>query len=164
MRALKRELLAPALARRLTRSMVTLNRAAAECAVEFGARAATDVTGFGFLGHASQMAGASGVTFRVTPALGWLLPKVADFARDGVVPGGLERNREFYAPRVAEGQVDAALLAALYDPQTSGGLLLSVPSRRFDALLRRLKTRRVTAIDVGVVVRRTAVAVEIVAG
>jgi selenide, water dikinase len=160
--ALKRELLPTALARRLTRGMVALNRAAAECAVEFGARAATDVTGFGFLGHASQMADASGVTFRVTPSAAWLLPRVAEFACDGVVPGGLERNREFYAPRVAAGNVDASLLSALYDPQTSGGLLLSVPARRLEALRRRLKTRRVTALVVGEVVRRTAHAVEIV--
>ena len=160
--ALKRELLTPALLKRLTRSMVALNRAASECAVAAGVRAATDVTGFGFLGHASQMADASGVTFRVTPARGWLLPKVIDFAREGVVPGGLARNREFYSPRVSEGAIDEALLSALYDPQTSGGLLLSVPARRVDALLRRLRARRVTAIEVGEVVRRGARAVEIV--
>ena len=79
------------------------------------------------------------------------------------MPGGLERNREFYAPRVAAGNVDASLLSALYDPQTSGGLLLSVPARRLEALRRRLKTRRVAALAVGEVVRRTAHAVEIVA-
>ena len=162
--ALKRERLTPPLTRRLTRSMAQLNRVASECAVEFGARAATDVTGFGFLGHASQMADASGVTFRVAPARSWLLPKVAEFAREGVVPGGLERNREFFAPRVSGGESDAALLTALFDPQTSGGLLLSVPSRRTEGLLRRLRSRRVTAIAVGEVVRRGARAVEIVAG
>lgn len=159
--ALKRELLPAALAKRLTRSMVTLNRAASEAAVASGVRAATDITGFGFLGHASQMADASRVTFRVRPSGNWLLPKVAEFARDGVVPGGLERNREFYAPKVQGGDRDAPWLAALYDPQTSGGLLLSVPERRLDALLRRLESRRVPAIAVGEVVRRATRAVEI---
>src|SRR6185436_5727288 len=94
--ALKREKLPPSLARRVTRSMATLNRVAAEVAVEFGARAATDVTGFGLLGHASQMADASGVTFRLAPDPRWLMPRVADFAREGVKPGGLQRNRDFY--------------------------------------------------------------------
>ncbi len=152
--ALKQERLAPSLVGRLTRSMTTLNRIASECAVEFGARAATDVTGFGFLGHAAQMADASAVTFRVAPSRDWLLPKVAEFVDEGVVPGGLGRNRDFYAPRVSGGAADSALLTALYDPQTSGGLLLSVPARRTDALLRRLHGRRVTAIAVGAVVRR----------
>ena len=162
--ALKRELLPAPLERRLTRGMVMLNRTASECAVEFGVRAATDVTGFGFLGHASQMADASGVTFRVHPAASWLLPRVADFARDGIVPGGLDRNREFYAPRVAAGGTDAALIAALYDTQTSGGLLLSVSARRAEGLVRRLKSKRVPAIAVGEVVRRREHAVEIVSG
>jgi selenide,water dikinase len=161
--ALKRGRLTPPLVRRLTRSMTTLNRVASECAIEFGARAATDVTGFSFLGHASQMADASGVTFRVAPTLDWLLPKVAEFAAEGVVPGGLARNREFYSPRVTGTEADPALLSALYDPQTSGGLLLSVSPRRSDALIKRLRGRRMTAIAAGEVVRRKAYAVEIAA-
>ena len=161
--ALKRELLSPAILERLTRSLTALNRVASECAVEFGAHAATDVTGFGFLGHASQMADASRVTLRVAPARSWLLPGVAEFAADGVAPGGLERNRDYYAPRIGGDVEDAALLTSLYDPQTSGGLLLSVPSRRADALIRKLKRRRVVALEVGEVVRRRTAAVELVA-
>ena len=159
--ALKRELLPAPLTRQLTRSMVTLNRVASECAVRFGAHAATDVTGFGFLGHAAQMADASRVTFRVTPARSWLLPQVTEFADQDVVPAGLGRNRDFYSPRIAGDAGDAALLTALFDPQTSGGLLLSVPARRAPALLRRLRARRVTAIEVGDVVRRTRHAIEL---
>ncbi len=159
--ALKRELLSPAVERRLTRSMTTLNRAASECAVASGARATTDITGFGFLGHASQMADASGVTFRIQPDATWLLPGVERFIRDGVVPGGLARNREFYAPRVDDGGLETPLLDALFDPQTSGGLLISIPAARASALVRRLEARRVSVTDVGEVVRRRRVAVEI---
>jgi len=162
--ALKRELLSAVSLERLTRSMTTLNRAASELALEFGTHAATDVTGFGFLGHASQMADASRVTFRIAPSAAWLLPGVLDFARNGVVPGGLARNREFYAGRVAGDAGDPALLDALYDPQTSGGLLLSVPARRVVALARRLRAKRVPAIEVGEVVKRGRHAVEIARG
>jgi len=152
--ALKRGLLEPAVERRLVRSMSALNRAASEAAVALRARSATDVTGFGFLGHASQMADASGVTFRVRPSADWLLPRVTGLARDGVKPGGLQRNRDFYAARIDEGGTDAALLDALYDPQTSGGMLIAIPARRAPALVLALRRARVPAIAVGEVVKR----------
>lgn len=160
--ALKRQLLTPALARRVTRSMATLNRAASEVAVAFGARAATDVTGFGLIGHGSQMADASGVTFRLTPEPGWLLPRVLDFVRDGVAPGGLARNREFYGARArAAAGVDPALLDALYDPQTSGGLLIAVPARRAAAMVLALERRKVWHAAIGEAVPRGAFAIEL---
>jgi selenide,water dikinase len=157
--ALKRGGLAPALERRLVRQMMTLNRVASGCAVEFGVRAATDVTGFGLLGHAVQMAEASGVTLRLAPSARWFLPRVRELAGAGAVPGGLHRNREFYGPRVDTGGADEATVLALYDPQTSGGLLLSAPARRADGLLRALARRRVPALAIGEVGRRGAAAV-----
>jgi selenide,water dikinase len=159
--ALKQGRLSAALERRLTRHMTALNRTASECAVEFGARAATDVTGYGLLGHAVQMAEASGVTLRLRPTPGWFLPRTLALAAEGVVPGGLGLNRDFYGPRVSQRGLDAALRDALYDPQTSGGLLLSVPPRRAEALLRALARRRVTALRVGEAVRPTGFAVDI---
>jgi selenide,water dikinase len=144
--------------------MTTLNRTAAEIAVATGVRAATDVTGFGLLGHASQMADASGVTFRIAPTSDWLLPRVEAFIREGAVPAGLGRNREFYSPSVEASGVDVARLDALYDPQTSGGLLLSVPAAKADTLARRLRRRRVPAIAIGEVVRRGRRAVEVIDG
>jgi len=162
--ALKRGLLDRALTAKLVRSMAALNRAASEAAMAMRAHAATDVTGFGFLGHASQVADASGVTFRVRPAADWLLPRVREFARDGVKPGGLGRNREFYSPRIDEGGAAADLLDALYDPQTSGGMLIAVPARRAPALVVALRRARVPAIAVGEVVKRGRPAVEVVAG
>jgi selenide,water dikinase len=139
--------------RRLTRSMSALNRVAAEVAVEFGARAATDVTGYGLLGHASQLADASGVTLHLRPDPAWLLPRTLELARAGVAPGGLAKNREFYGTR---GVVDGPLLDALYDPQTSGGLLIVVPARRAAELAAGLRRRRVWAVAAGEARARTA--------
>jgi selenide,water dikinase len=159
--ALKQERLEPRLARLLTRTMATLNRRASEAAVEFGARAATDVTGFGLLGHATQMAEASGVTLELAPTARWFLPRVLELAAAGVKPGGLARNREFYGPRVAAGGVDDTMVEALYDPQTSGGLLIAVPARRAGALLAALARRRVWAVEVGRAVARSGAAVRL---
>ncbi len=160
--ALKQGELDPALARRLTRHMAQLNRAAAEAAVEFGARAATDVTGFGLLGHALQMADASGVSMRLRPARSWFLPRTLEVAARGVAPGGLARNREFYGPGVEHGGLDPTMTLALYDPQTSGGLLISVPARRAPALCAALKRRRVWVAELGEVVARGTRAIELV--
>jgi selenide,water dikinase len=159
--ALKQQRLDLALTRRLTRHMATLNRAAAEAAVEFGARAATDVTGYGLIGHASQMAEASGVSMRLAPAKSWFLPRTLDFAAEGVAPGGLFKNREFYGPKVGGIEPAAAIGLALFDPQTSGGLLLAVPARRAHALAEALKRRRVWVAEIGAVTPRGAHAIEL---
>ena len=161
--ALKHGRLDPALVRKLTRQMTTLNRRAAEAAVEFGVRAATDVTGFGLLGHAAQMAEASGVTFRLRPAKSWLLPRVLELGGQGEVAGGLLKNREFFAAQVGEGDLPEPMRLALYDPQTSGGLLLAVPARRAAALRAGLVRRKVWVVEVGEVVARAERVVELVA-
>ncbi len=161
--AIKNQRLEGTVAQRVTRVMRTLNRAASELAVEFGARAATDVTGFGLLGHASQLAEASGVTLRLRPGPRWFLPRVLELAAAGVVPGGLGKNRSFFGGRIDEGGLAEPLLQALYDPQTSGGLLLAVPARRAPELLRRLHRRRNVAIEAGEAVARSARLVELVA-
>jgi selenide,water dikinase len=158
--ALKRQQLdAPSLAR-LTRSMAALNRSAAEQAVAFSARAATDITGFGFLGHASQLADASGVTLRLEPERDWFLPRVLERAAAGVVPGGLARNREYYGPRVT-GTLPEPMMLALHDPQTSGGLLVAVPARHADGFAAALRRRRVWHQPVGEVVARGDTAIRL---
>jgi len=158
---LKQGLLDPALTRRLTRHMATLNRRASEGAVEFGARAATDITGFGLLGHGAQLADASGVTLRLRPEKRWFLPRVLELAAAGVVPGGLGRNRDFYGPRVLDPGLPADVVTALYDPQTSGGLLIAVPGRRAPALAAALARRRVWVAEVGEAVARREQAIEL---
>jgi selenide,water dikinase len=161
--ALKQGRLDPAQTRRLTRTMTALNRGAAEAAVEFGAHAATDVTGFGLVGHAVQLAEASGVTLRLRPVRRWFLPRTLELAAQGVVAGGLRRNREFYAAAVGGDVLAESLALALHDPQTSGGLLIACAPRRASGLLVALKRRRVWAVEVGEVVQRRERALELVA-
>ncbi len=152
--ALKQGLLEPALLRRVTRQMATLNRAASELALEHGATAATDVTGFSLLGHASQVADASGVTIVLEPGPDWLLPRVREFIARDVHPGGLVRNRRFFADKVEDGGTPEDLLKALYDPQTSGGLLVTVPARHAAAFAAAMRRRRAWHACVGEVTRR----------
>ncbi len=161
--ALKQGRLDAAQTRRLTRTMAALNRGAAEAAVEFGAHAATDVTGFGLVGHAAQLAEASGVTLRLRPVRGWFLPRTLELAEQGAVAGGLRRNREYYAPAVGGDALAEPLALALHDPQTSGGLLIACSSRRTAGLLVALKRRRVWAAELGEVLPRAAHALEFVA-
>ena len=152
--ALKHEKLEPALVRRLTKQMTTLNRAASEVAVRAGARAATDVTGFGLLGHSAQMAEASGVTIEFAPRADWFLPRTLEFALEGEIAGGLRKNQEFYGGRVSVAGLPAAQALALFDPQTSGGLLIAVPAKKAHLLLAGLRRRRIWAKVLGRVTRR----------
>jgi selenide,water dikinase len=159
--ALKEGRLDRALTRRLSRQMAALNRRAAEAAVAFGARAATDVTGFSLLGHASQMADAGKVTLRLAPRAGWFLPRVLELAAAGVAPGGLHKNREFFRSRVGGRAVAEPMDLALYDPQTSGGLLIAVPARRSKGLLGALKRARLWTAELGEVTARGGHAIEL---
>jgi selenide,water dikinase len=162
--ALKQGKLESALLRRVTKQMAALNRAASEAAVAFGSVAATDVTGFSLLGHASQMADASGVTIELRPSNGWLLPRVREYIAADVYPGGLARNRNFFRSKVAEDGVAEDLLKALYDPQTSGGLLVAISPRRAAAFEAALRKRRVWHVQAGEVFAREEAAVRLAAG
>jgi selenide, water dikinase len=120
---------APASAvRASTQSMATLNRGAAEAGLRHGVRAATDVTGFGFLGHAANVARESRVTLEIETRDLPLLEGALDLALE-FQARGLKANRRQFEPLVdSRGPIAEALLALLYDPQTSGGLLLAVPA------------------------------------
>lgn len=107
-----------------TESMLTLNRPACEAMLGFDVHGCTDITGFGLLGHAREMALASGVSFEIEAKQVRFLPGAVEYARQGAVPGGLNNNRNFVASCV-EGASEFDDL--LYDPQTSGGLLISLP-------------------------------------
>jgi len=134
-------------------SMAALNRAAAEAMVRAGAHACTDVTGFGLFGHLIGMARHSGVTAQVwadrLPVFGGALALLMD----GVIPGAIERNREYVAGdlSVADG-VDEALVNLGFDAQTSGGLLIAVGEGRHEQLLVELAQRGVEAVTIGQVV------------
>ena len=121
------------------RSMARLNRDAARLMVEYEAHACTDVTGFGLMGHLAAMALASEVDVEIMwddlPVLPGLLQSLAD----GIVPGAIERNREASAGSlVAVEGLDQTMLDLCFDPQTSGGLLIAVPPKNVEALIREL--------------------------
>jgi selenide, water dikinase len=105
-------------------SMLKLNRAACEAMLKFDVHGCTDVTGFGLIGHAREMASASGVSIEIDSRVLRFLPGAVDYARQGAIPAGLKNNREFAAACV-EGASEFDDL--LYDPQTAGGLLISLP-------------------------------------
>src|SRR5690606_16043163 len=105
--------------------MTDLNRSAARAAVEAGIRCATDVTGFGLLGHLYKLAEASGVSAVVDAAAVPYLDGARDALRDGYVSGGTRRNLEWVSPYVDLDAVDESEALLLADAQTSGGLLLA---------------------------------------
>ena len=134
--ALKRGQVDPAHLDAAIASMMRLNRAASQAAQAAGARSATDITGFGLIGHASEMAEAAGVRFRIRfDALPWL-PGALGYAEAWVFAGGAHNNHAFYNPLVTYTRpVLDWQETLLHDPQTSGGLLVAVPSERLDVFL-----------------------------
>ncbi len=119
-------------------SMRALNRDASRAALALGAHAATDVTGFGLLGHASHIARASGVSIRIRASLVGAFEGAREAWQRGTRTGGAERNAEFLHSRVRWGDVDEVTRALLFDPQTSGGLLIALPPSEVAEYLSRV--------------------------
>lgn len=127
------------------RVMSTLNRAAAGAMIAVGVSAATDVTGFGLLGHLSEMTRASGVRARVRLRDVPVLEAAWALARKGAIPGGTKRNQESLEGTVTWDGVPEDAQVLLSDAQTSGGLLIAVPADRLDLLLAALRAGGVPA-------------------
>jgi selenide,water dikinase len=128
--ALKRGVATEADVRAATDSMLTLNRVACERMLEFDVHGCTDVTGFGLIGHAREMALASSVTLEIEVDCIRFLPGAVEYARAGAIPGGLLNNRDFASCVVEHGrEIPGEIENLLYDPQTSGGLLISLPEK-----------------------------------
>jgi selenide,water dikinase len=126
--ALKRDIARPADVEASIASMLTLNRRACEAMLEYDVHGCTDVTGFGLIGHAREMAMASGVTLEIEVDRVRFLPGALDYARLGAIPAGLKNNREYASCAVeTERGIPTEVEDLLYDPQTSGGLLISLP-------------------------------------
>lgn len=134
--------------RSLIESMATLNRAASLAARDVGARCATDITGFGLLGHASHIARASEVTLVVRAAAVPTLPGAREAVARGIRTGGAERNRAYLDPLVDWGSTSEADRALLVDPQTSGGLLVAISASRVADYLAAVSR----AVEIGEVV------------
>lgn len=141
--------------RQAVENMCMLNKAARDIMVQFPVHSCTDVTGFGLLGHSCEMAEGSDVTIRLHWGAIPFLPGVYELAQMGLLPEGMYRNRDFAESRVkVEESVDLAMADLLYDPQTSGGLMMAVPESHAQALLRALQGEIPTAAIIGEVLPR----------
>jgi selenide,water dikinase len=148
-------------------SMIRLNRGASEVLTALDVQGCTDVTGFGLLGHGSEMVLASGCGFRIRAEAVPLLPGALGYADGGFFAGGLSRNRGYVeglardgklALRVA-GEVPGDLLALLYDSETSGGLLFSAPAARSQEVLDRFAGLGEPVWQIGEVIPERAIEV-----
>lgn len=143
--------------------MATLNRAAAEAMLAVGARACTDVTGFGLMGHGRNLARASGVTLRLRAGDVPVFPGALELARRGILSGGAKRGRASLKDEVRVGPgVEQALANLCFDAETSGGLLIAVAASDAAALERELLARELPVACVGEMVAGGDVAVELV--
>ncbi len=155
--AIKHQVAPPASAAAAIAGMLRLNRDAADAMATVDVHAATDVTGFGLLGHLHYLARASGLAARVDAASVPFLPDAEMLADAGEVPGGTRSNERFLASRVRwPAQLPAARQVLLCDAQTSGGLLMAVPENDLEALLAALEVRNVAGSVVGELSEGTA--------
>jgi len=154
--ALKQQKASEASANASMESMRTLNRVATEVAHEFDVHAATDITGFGLLGHLRAMAISSGVSLVIEHESIAFLPGALDYSRQGYLPGGLKNNVKFLGGCVEfDPKIPQEVRNLLFDPQTSGGLLLVVSAKDSAELINRLDRSGVPARQVGEVVEKT---------
>ncbi len=138
-------------------SMTTLNKLAAEVMTEIGVNSATDVTGFGLLGHLLEMCDASAVSAKIDHSVLPFLPSVTELAEKGIVPGGTKRNLKFAEDKVQFGEhltdIDKLLLA---DAQTSGGLLISIPAEKAKKYITKFnELSEIKAVVVGEIVEKS---------
>jgi len=147
--ALKRDLLSEEQLAPAVEVMTTLNAGAARAMLAVGVHAATDVTGFGLLGHLNTLLVASGVAAELTSAAVPLLPRAREMAAAGAIPGGTRRNAESLRETVRfAAALDPEIRLLLADAQTSGGLLIAVTPERADELVAALRSERTPAAAV----------------
>lgn len=133
----------------ITTIMAELNKGAAEAMMEVGVNAATDVTGFGLIGHAFEMARASKVGMRLQVGQVPIIPEALAFASKGYIPAGTRNNRQFCSKYVdISTGLDTLLIDVLADAQTSGGLLISVPEKKTDLLIKKLMENKTPTASV----------------
>ena len=135
------------------RLMTTLNKSARDCMVKYRVHACTDVTGFGLLGHLYEMTQGSDLTAVLDTSAIHIIQEALPFAEMGILPEGMYRNRSFAEQAVDAGDTPLAVQDVLYDPQTAGGLMISVHPEDADALYEELKPAVPCAQRIGVMER-----------
>lgn len=159
--ALKQGQADPAHVQAAVDSMNRLNRHAAHLAQRFQAHACTDITGFGILGHGLEMASASNVQFRLRFDRIPFLPGARTYAEREIFPGGLNRNRAFVTPHVRFAErIDAAGRALLFEPETSGGLLIALAPDQAEAFIEQARADDQLAVLVGEVAEGDGISVD----
>lgn len=170
--AIKAEMAPDSLVDEACRWMATLNSTAARIMSQCGASTCTDVTGFGLIGHATEMARGAGVTMVLDLRAIPVIPGVNELMRDGLIPAGCYRNRDYYLQSLQDARPVAALrpdgarsladdLLPLFDPQTSGGLLISLPAESAEKFLTLAGESGCFATPIGEVSEARGHAVEI---
>ena len=149
--AAKAELLEYEIEERVTKLMTTLNKGARDVMVNYRVHACTDVTGFSLMGHGLEMAQGSDTELHIDTSRIDFLPRALEFADMGILPAGVYRNRNFAEPFVDAGEVPLNVQDALYDPQTSGGLLIAVDPADAEALYAGLREAVPSAQRIGTV-------------
>jgi len=150
--AIKKDKAQPEWVEAATHSMTTLNKTASEVVVAASSavHALTDITGFGLIGHARELALASGIALRLRALAVPLLPGALECVRAGFIPGGLKANREFAECVVSfDDRIPDDLRTMLFDPQTAGGLLVAVAAEGAPTLVTALQQRGVPAAEIG---------------
>ncbi len=143
--------------KQITELMATLNKEAAEAMAEVSVNACTDITGFGLLGHCLEMARASNVGIKIYAEKVPVIPEAKSFASMGLVPGGSYTNQKFCLEHLEiDASLDPILLDIMSDPQTSGGLLISVPKNIAPSLVQKLRERNAPSTNIiGEVMEKT---------
>lgn len=134
--AIKAEMASAGAVREAQTVMASLNKKAKQVVERYDVSACTDITGFGLLGHCVEMASASDVTFELNVRDIAYFDDAVDYAKMGLIPGGAYKNRGYSIDKVDAGSVEEHYLDLLYDPQTSGGLLISVAEENLADMVR----------------------------
>lgn len=161
--AAKAQLLFGEQEKQLIATMTALNAKAQRSMMKFDINSCTDITGFGLMGHVREMAEGSGLTAEITADAVPVLDGALSFANMGIIPAGAYRNREFIGEKVSirEG-VDRAVADILFDPQTSGGLLISLPEKQAYALLEYIRSHTPAAAIIGRMKAKGRYAIEVI--
>ncbi len=136
--------------------MTQLNKKASEAMTNCKASAATDITGFGLLGHAYEMAAASDVSIRFQSDIIPIMPEVKELAEKGMIPGGLNANRDYLKDKAdIKSTVEGSIIPILFDPQTSGGLLIAISEDKAELFEQEVRDKKIFALAIGEVLTKT---------